>query len=227
MKFLVAMLNPDPREKHPYSSYPKDYQEYQSLCNQSQNKYEEGFHECVNFLHTPYGIEGYIPVWDNKAIRECFENVHDFSDEFVLISISRKGNNSDLNDRFIGIQAGCKYESWKGSERLGPMPRALEEALDKIGSPLLYNYHCYCDCYSLNLFSEKIMNATQIAIGEKWDGSLVTEITTDHFVHVVKAINKVFRREGLRFTNEYFKWEDIKRCIKRRIREEIENSSKN
>ena len=70
------------------------------------------------------------------------------------------------------------------------------------------------------------MNAAQIAIGEKWDGSLITEITTDHFIQVVKALNKVFRRKDLRFTNEYFRWEKIKRQIKWRIRDESRTSQK-
>ena len=223
MKFFVAILNPDPREKRPYSSYPKDYNEFQSISSsQPQNKLGEGFYECVNFLETNYGIQGFIPAWENKAIRDC-EN------EFVLVSISCKGDNGELNDRFIGIQAGCKYEGRKdgsGHERLSPMPCARKESLDKKGSPLLYNYTCYCERYSLNLFSEKIMNATQIAIGEKWDGSLITEITADHFIQVVKAINKAFRRKDLRFTNEYFRWEFIKRKIKWRIRDESRTSQK-
>ena len=160
-------------------------------------------------------------AWENKAIR-------DYENEFVLISISCKGDNGELNDRFIGIQAGCKYEGRKdgnGYERLGPMPCALEESLDKKDTPLLYNYTCYCERYSLNLFSEKIMNSTQIAIGEKWDGSLITEITADHFIQVVKAINKAFRRKDLRFTNEYFRWENIKRCIKWQIRQEYKTNN--
>ena len=70
------------------------------------------------------------------------------------------------------------------------------------------------------------MNAAQIAIGEKWDGSLITEITTDRFIQVVKAINKVFRREDLRYTNGYFKWERIKRRIRWDIREESRTSQK-
>ena len=223
MKFFVAILNPDPREKRPYSSFPKDYNEFQSISSrQSQNKYGEGFYECVNFLETDYGILGFIPMWENKAIQ-------DYEIEFVLISISCKGNNNELNDRFIGIQATCKYEGridGSGYERLGPMPRALKESLDKKGSPLLYNYTCYCERYSLNLFSEKIMNAAQIAIGENWDGSLITEITADRFIQVVKAINKAFRREDLRFTNEYFRWENIKREIKWQIRQEYKTSQK-
>jgi hypothetical protein len=69
MKFFVAILNPDPREKHPYSSYPKDYNEFQSISSsQPQNKLGEGFYECVNFLETNYGIQGFIPAWENKAI---------------------------------------------------------------------------------------------------------------------------------------------------------------
>ena len=69
------------------------------------------------------------------------------------------------------------------------------------------------------------MNAAQIAIGENWDGSLITEITADRFIQVVKAINKAFRREDLRFTNEYFRWENIKRKIKRQIRQEYKTNN--
>ena len=70
------------------------------------------------------------------------------------------------------------------------------------------------------------MNAAQIAIGEKWDGSLITEITTDRFIQVVKAINKAFRSENLRFTSEYFRWEFIKRKIRWDIRDESRTSQK-
>lgn len=182
MKFFVAILNPDPREKNPYSSYPKDYNDFQSILNnQSQNKPGEKFYECVNFLEADYGINGFIPAWENKAIR-------DYEHEFVLISISCKGNNGELNDRLIGIQAGCKYEGREdgsGFERLGPMPRTLKENLNKKNTPLLYNYCCYCERYSLNLFSEKIMNAAEITIGDKWDGSLIVEITADRFIQIV------------------------------------------
>ena len=70
------------------------------------------------------------------------------------------------------------------------------------------------------------MNAAQIAIGENWDGSLITEITADRFIQVVKAINKAFRPEDLKFTNEYFRWENIKRQIKWQIRQEYKTSQK-
>jgi hypothetical protein len=69
------------------------------------------------------------------------------------------------------------------------------------------------------------MNAAQIAIGENWDGSLITEITTNRFIQVVKAINKAFRRKDLRFTNEYFRWENIKWQIKWQIRQEYKTNN--